>query len=414
MESHNSENKSKIRNFTLSFITIAISVVFVLCAAEVVLRTFPSLISVPVLERFNSRLRQTVADRLHLSTKSSRRIIPSAERKDHGPDFYNYEPGLTLNVPVDPVDAALGAIEDVKLDRNGFCNPAAAAVRTTVDVILLGDSMTFCTAVKPDDTSSGQLESASGLRAYNLGIPGIGPFEYVELLRKFGLNRKPKFVVMNIYEGNDLRDSDRYHNFVLHGKQSMDQEAFGGPFAWSYSIAFIKAAIELELRQVDRNTGMDFRYTVNLPTGSVPMNVANNDRDEARYALRLKKGDISPEIMRPALDTFRELARQHGFVPVVTLIPSAYTAYAQNIAFNEPSLEEAVRAGGEVQRQWFRTYAAQQGIIFHDLTAAFQGAAKTGPLTYFPANVHLTPAGQRVVATAIVTALSMQSLPKPE
>ena len=137
MESHTYERKSKIRNFTLGVITTTISVVFALCASEVVLRVFPSLISVPVLERFNSSLRQTVADRLHLSTKSSRHIIPSSERNDRGPDFYNYEPELTLNVPVDRVDAALGAVEDVKLDRNGFCNPASTAERETDEVILL-------------------------------------------------------------------------------------------------------------------------------------------------------------------------------------------------------------------------------------------------------------------------------------
>ncbi len=408
MESHSSDRKSKIKNFTLSVVTIAVSVVVVLCASEVALRTFPSLISAPVLERFNSNLRQAVADRLHLSTKSSRRIIPSSERSDRGPDFYNYEPGLTLNVPVDSVDAALGAIEDVRLDRNGFCNPATAAEHETVDVIVLGDSMTFCTAVKPDDTSSAQLERVSGRRAYNLGIPGIGPFEYVELLRKFGLSRRPKFVIMNIYEGNDLRDSDRYNNFLLHGKQSMDQDAFGGPFAWSYSLAFIKAAIELELRQLDRNTGMDFRYAINMPGGLIRMNTTNSDRDEARYALRLMKGELSPVIMQPALDDFRELARQYRFVPVITLIPSAYTAYAQSIEFNDPSLREAVRAGGEIQRRWLGTYSAREGLIFLDLTTALQGAANTGPLVYFPANVHLTPTGQRVVAAAIAAVLKVQ------
>ena len=222
MNHHDQMPKPAAKVFTLNFMTISISIALVLCISEAVLRSFPSLISVPVLQHFNSNLRQTVADRLQLSTKSSRHIIPSSERNDRGPDFYFFEPSRTLNVPVDPVDAVRGAIVDVEVDRNGFCNPPVAAERETVDVLLLGDSMTFCTAIKQKDTSSAQLEGITGLRAYNLGIPGIGPFEYVELLRKFGLSRKPKFVVMNIYEGNDLRDSDRYNNFLLHGKQSMD------------------------------------------------------------------------------------------------------------------------------------------------------------------------------------------------
>ena len=50
------------------------------------------------------------------------------------------------------------------------------------------------------------LESALQAPAYNLSVAGIGPYEYVELLRRYGLPLGPRVVVMNIYEGNDLRD----------------------------------------------------------------------------------------------------------------------------------------------------------------------------------------------------------------
>ena len=388
---------SRWKNFSI----FLLSIFLVLGIAEVFLRIFPSLISIPVLERFNSELRQTVADGLQLSTKSSRRIIPSSERTDGGPDFYTYQPNRTIMSPVDPIDAELGAVEGARIDQNGFCNPESAAERAPIDVLLLGDSMTFCTAIDADQTSSAMVEDIFGFSAYNLGIPGIGPFEYVELLRKYGLNREPKFVVMNINEGNDPRDVERFNDFRLHEKQSMDADAAGGPFAWSYSLAFIKAAIELQLRQIDRNTGLDFRYSIEEPDGRVEMNIANADRDEVRYARRFNSGELSPAIFEPALDSFRDLARNNDFVPVILLIPGAYTAYAQSVVFNDQELSTTMTSGREIISEWLQDYAARNNIAFVDLAPAFQAAAKAGPLTHFPANRHLTPDGQRIVASQI-------------
>jgi hypothetical protein len=390
------ETAAKTTSLRANLLTIAISLAIGLILIEAVLRSYPSLITVPVLQRFNSALRHSVAERLQLSTKSSRRMIPSAERKDGGPDFYTFEPNRTLNVPVDPVDAKLGAVVEVDVDRNGFCNPAGAAEHKQLDVLILGDSMTFCTAIRPSDTSSAQLERMTNLKTYNLGIPGIGPFEYVELLQKYGIARKPKFVVMNIYEGNDLRDVDRYYNFI---------NAIGGPFAWSYALAFVKAGIELGWRKLDRNTGINFRYSISTPNGRVRMNVTNQDRDEVHYARRLEAGSISLELVRPALDDFLRLARENDFVPLIFLIPGTYTAYARGIVFDDPELEKTMREGGERQRKWLKEYAESRHVMFLDLAPIFQEAGEKESLSYFPANVHLTPHGQHIVASTIATTI---------
>jgi hypothetical protein len=387
--------------FWTGLVVVLGSILLVLVFAEVVLRIWPSLITIPVLERFNSTLRLEVADRLSLSTKSSRRIIPSSERLDGGPDFYTYEPNRTIMMPVDEVDAKLGAIDAIKIDANGFCNPPDATERPTVDVILLGDSMTFCTAIAPEHTSSAALEALTGLKSYNLGIPGIGPYEYVELLRKFGLDRKPQYVVMNIYEWNDLRDADRYTAFRQQGVQGMDPDPLGGPFAQSYALAFVKAAVEELLRRVDRNTGQDFRYTIQGPGGRIPMNVANADRDEVRYARRLVSGELSPEILWPALDTFRALAAERGFVPIITLIPTAYTANDKTVVFNDAELGPIMREGRERTRNSLKSYADFNGVAFIDMKPAFEAANAAGTLTHYPANVHLTPDAQRIVASEI-------------
>jgi len=58
----------------------------------------------------------------------------------------------------------------------------------------------------------------TGMSAYNLGRGGIGLHEYIQILKKFGLQKTPRVVTLVVYEGNDLRDAQRYH--VYRGKKS--------------------------------------------------------------------------------------------------------------------------------------------------------------------------------------------------
>jgi hypothetical protein len=58
------------------------------------------------------------------------------------------------------------------------------------------------------------------------------------------------------------------------------------------------------------------------------------------------------------------------------------------------------------QRAWFEKFTASLGIPFVDLTPHFQKAATQGELTHFPGNVHLTPAGHRIVAENIRSAVT--------
>src|SRR4029453_16463026 len=48
---------------------------------------------------------------------------------------------------------------------------------------------------------------------YNLGLPGRGPQEYLEILRAFGAQKQPGFAILDIYEGNDFGDSYRCHEW---------------------------------------------------------------------------------------------------------------------------------------------------------------------------------------------------------
>ena len=73
------------------------------------------------------------------------------------------------------------------------------------DIVLLGDS--FIDYGDNEAQTFGKIleQQLDGRPVTNLGISGYTPFHYLEVLKRYGLKRKPKVVFFCFYEGNDQR-----------------------------------------------------------------------------------------------------------------------------------------------------------------------------------------------------------------
>jgi hypothetical protein len=393
-----------MKNLLFRGITILMSLLVGLLIAEVALRLFPSLISMPLLSNFPAQLRHHVADRLNYANVNGY-VIPTKQRTDRGPPIYLPAPNSTGRTPLDPADLAAGATETVRMDAKGFCNPPAKAERPSVDVVVLGDSFVYCTGVEATDTSTSYLEDISHLTTYSLGFGGKGPYEYVELLRHFGLALKPRVVIFNIYEGNDLRDAISYQKFLQTGRdRRATQNAIQDALSFSYALSLIYASSHWLFHDqirwlLDSDRAIDYRYTARSQGSLIELNVSNRSRGQVRIAKNLKEGEVGLELWAAPLAAFKELAVSHGFIGIVSYTPSMHTAYADTAVFEDPTSGEFVHAMSQMQRDWLSKKSAELGLIYIDLTPAFQKAAHEGPLTHFPVNVHLTAYGHRVSAT---------------
>ncbi|MFT3988955.1 hypothetical protein [Aestuariivirga sp.] len=389
-------------------VTVLFTLLLALGLLEVLLRIDPSLMGVAQIDRMTPSLRSEIAARLGLSTKTTRPVLPSAGRFDHGPDIFLMEPNAVHVIRADAADLQLGAIEDHLMDAKGFYNPPGKSGREATDYIMAGDSFVCCVGVKADETSSAVLETLTGKQTYNLGIPGTGPYEYTEIVRRFGVPLHPKTVIFNIYEGNDLRDVMRFNDFRDGKVLKRKKEPMGGPFAVSYALAFIKASLENLAKGLSRKSGVTFTYTVTSQGMPIAMNVTNADGDEVRMAKRIVSGDVPPSLYGAPVRAFVELASASGFKPVCTYIPSAYTAYRGHVAFDDPANGAALEQASDMTREWLAGNVPQLGCAYLDLVPAFQAAASRGALTHFPANVHLTPYGHTTVAAAVAGFLAAQ------
>ena len=86
----------------------------------------------------------------------------------------------------------------------------------TVGILLLGDSTLFGLGVNRDETIAADLERELALRrpgqsfrAYNAGVPGYGPRQELEVLRRMADRLRPRLCLTFFYDGNDLEDCRR-------------------------------------------------------------------------------------------------------------------------------------------------------------------------------------------------------------
>ena len=384
-----------MREFLIRTIVLLVTTVLTLGLFEIALRASPSLIGLAILERFPPSLGREIAEDLGLSTQSNRRLISSQDRSDRGPPFYTYMPDQTYTNPVDDADRAAGATDVLTTDRLGFCNPPELAEKGTIDVLVLAGSLPNCAGTTAEQNFNMPLARMTGLSAYNMAVPRVGPNEYLEVLRQFGLAMRPRLVLMAVSEGNDLRDVHRFNEFVAgrDDDEEPQRAESGWPFDASYALSFLKGGVELAWREIRRRyIAPDFTYSVTVQGARVAMNIANADLSELAYAKRVQAGRVGPELYAASMREFVALAREHGF--------------AESIEFSDPSITSVMRSYSDVQRAWFRANAEAIGYRYVDATAAMREAARTRPLLFFPSNVHLTAEGQLVLAEAVASAVA--------
>ena len=400
---------------------IIIVITFVLL--EIGLRFFPGVIPAVLLIRFEPGLRENIAE----GRFATHRDTIMFDRNDEGFPFWIWKPfAQKISHLKDP-----GVVKTVTMDEIGFCNLPGSYQQATIDIITVGDSFTFCTTINPEDTWTKQLSDLTNLTTYNLGKGGIGLYEYLQIFERFGIQKSPRFVVMNVFEGNDLRDAYQYHSYRKSIRSTgrpprrspqyiIYQFLREGPLGrHSYACNLVLSTVAHSYSQIGAGSIPNFRYRLvftensvpfNLEnTDSVPFNLENTDVDEVIYARRLLAQEVDLEFFTEALKTFVQLSRGYDFVPIVTYTPSAYTAYAANVVFEEPDLGDVMRRYSQEQRDFFRSKARELGYIYIDFTSGLQSAApfynKPQTLLYYQTNVHLTKYGHRIIAETLSEAM---------
>jgi hypothetical protein len=335
------------------------------------------------------------------------------------------------------------------MDEMGFCNPPGKVdKKLKIDVVAVGDSFTACTrepfeSTAPDSFVNwpyayGRIAKAE---VYSLARGGYGVYEYVQLLKHYGLKLHPKTVIMQIYEGNDLRDAVRYKKYV----EMSDEEKANVPLraswepikvpyewllrnqlgAWSYSWNFVVVGVAYLVSEakdvywgaVGSDNAVNFRFRINQVDPPVLMNPDNDHKDEVRTARSARAGDFDFSAFDDALAAYAALSREYGFKAVLSYAPAVHVAYEDFVEFEDLDLKTLMPWYSEKQRRHLEQKSRELGIVFVDLTPVLQAEArnlKGGELLYNPVDIHFTPLGHSVVARGLRDALQLNATPALE
>ncbi len=223
-----------------------------------------------------------------------------------------------------------------RTDENGFRNPPGT---TSADVVFVGDSFTEAGWIPEEQTFVGRFAERTGLRVVNLGRGAYGPQQESIVLERFGLRYRPKFVVWQLFEGNDLTDAEKFAKWRVDPR----------PPVRSLRARYSEASLIYRLLKPTE---------VRPPSGRVPVVIRYRDGVEQRRELRYRFVPDQAVALaeafaetRAAIETGARLCAAHGAQLIVVLVPTMVQVLEPFVAFERPEDREWALPGGAVRAE---------------------------------------------------------------
>lgn len=391
----------KIYKFLIIFIITCIIFLFFL---ELILRVNSNLINENIKNFFPNTI---VKEKLfQVDNNSSAKFF-----KQKIGQYYFKLINKTYFYPSSSKDVMLGA-KNQMFYKNGFCNKSID--QTNQHIIAVGDSFTYCTQLTSSEAwIKNAFKSLKYKNAINFGIPGTGPFHYNELLRG-NINKNTKLIFYAYYEGNDLRDMFKFKSDQNRGKNLKDKnfliktylkKIFGG----SYGINYIYAIYKFYKATYFYKKSIDFRYK--RVSFNQIFNIGNSDLDEVDFAKKinheynLNSNKVLSSFFNLLSESFSEankIAKNNNSFIVFIYIPSAYTAFGNDVLFYDKNIKKIVNNYSIISQKKFDDVCKLHQLECINTVPFFvKYNMENSKPSHFPWSVHLTKEGNELISQNI-------------
>lgn len=373
---------------------------FALGMMELLLRTFPNW--VPSEVRVNPPSRRVKAF-----------IDETYDLRHSDGDLFHYMQGNIT--PLLPDQDEVVAHVHMVTDANGFRN--SPMEKTTYDIVALGDSFTRASGVA--SAWPQVLAEYTGIDVLNLADVGFGPQDELKVLRQYGLKKQPQWVIMAYFEGNDLYDAAAYEQ--------------ANPFiALRFGRYVLNQSIEAwrgrSLDEVPEEVASNYRYPIRVTINKKDLQLAffsyyiswlslNHQEIGSSQNYRLAKESIlqAKELSEAAGARFLLVyvpSKEHVYLPylndagvlalVFTDVPAMVLDETGYLQFtSERATAEFTHQYINEQSSLLAGFAAENEILFLDLTSTFQEEAGMGAELYYPYDTHWNQSGHDLAAGSI-------------
>lgn len=280
---------------------------------------------------------------------------------------------------------------EYRTDQNGFRNEPGIE---QAELVFVGDSYTEAAQVSEDESYVQLAARAAGMSVINLGRGAYGPQQELIVMRRHAFQYRPKVVIWQLFEGNDLADAQEYviwrenpDRVIRSLTERYMQNSFFQPF-FAATVAS-KNRVSARFRHADgTTTSMRLRYRW-MPDQTVER---ESGFHEAITALRAGKA----------------LCDENGVTLAVLFIPTQIRVNAQRFEFDDEASRRRYlpEPSGEPTENDFGTrlseVCAELGIDYLDLFPVFRERSLVDPAgIYIPEDEHLFVEGHKIAAGVI-------------
>lgn len=288
------------------------------------------------------------------------------------------------------------------------------------EVAVIGDS--FIEFGETDfNTMSEKLNAVSGLSTFNLGRSFYGPYQYVELLKRYGLAIKPKYALFCFFAGNDIEDIQRYRKWLGGGGYDFyydfSRKSFFGRYrvALSDTVSFLSKYVKSFLSKYvqGRTIQTDWKKQIHPDLGLIRLGDKKvrmrflywNQHASAEQLLSSEEW----QALKSLLIEFKRLSIENGITPVIVFIPSKIQVYGDYYTHDSGqyflSKIEGQLAFQSNSADALNNLAQDLGILMVNLLPYFKHLAGEGKVLYYPFDTHWNPEGRQEAAEFIAVSL---------
>ncbi len=290
-------------------------------------------------------------------------------------------------------------VVEYRTDENGFRN---APGQRQADIVFIGDSFTEAATIAEQDTFVQRVGQATGLSIVNLGRGAYGPQQELIVLKRYGLAYKPRVVVWQLFEGNDLTDAEQFVEWKKDPRQvktSLKERYFNNSLLEKL---LNKTRLQPPVRPI---------VTLRYQDGTV-----------RRVAVRYRYVPDQPSSRHlgmtetmTAIEEGHHLCESNGIQLLVVFIPTMVRAMGPNISFDRVEdhaqyLPQRVQ-GVKDFSQTMQEFCGRVGCAFVDSFDALRQAEANGSRSlYIPNDEHFDVGAHDAMARVIAGWLQSRNL----
>lgn len=319
-------------------------------------------------------------------------------------------------------------------DALGFRN---RAVPSRVDIVAIGDSMTYGVSAPRDSSWPQQLGVLLGEQVYNMGLGGFGPLQYLHLAKSMAPALKPRLLIVGFYFGNDIMDAHYvangnpyWHSWRIstttgQGATAFDRvgqaepaKRFQGLRNWlSRNSVLYSMLRETVLRQfaareqdeIAKSVGPDVRMLWTDASNPKVRTIFTSKFRLAAVDLGIPAVRDGMQISQKAFSELKLEAARQGVSLLVVLIPTKELAYCRHLLASGVKMPEShlrLCAAETLTRLEFERFLAAQGMAYVDALPVLESHIDRHMQLYpTDADGHPQAAGYEVIAREVASAV---------